>query len=111
MGSNEVRKKNFVVDNELKTARVVRYRLETANFEVEETHSGLDGLRKIESFQPDLVVPDVVMEVMTGYKVCARVKDNPLTRNLPVILLTSRIKFLDEKLGFACKADAYIRKP
>jgi DNA-binding response OmpR family regulator len=107
----KMKKKILLIDDEPDVTMVIRSRLEAAEYDVEVANSGRQGLEKIESYQPDLVILDVMMEDLTGYDVCANIKNEPKSRYLPVIMLTSRIKTIDEVLGYACKADAYIRKP
>ncbi len=104
------KKKILLIDDDKDITMVVRLRLESEGYDVEVANSGKEGLGKIEAQKPDLVVLDVMMEDKTGYEVCAEIKAGPLY-DLPVIMLTSRVRAMDEKLGFMCKADAYIRKP
>ena len=60
---------------------------------------------------PDLILLDVMMPDMDGYEVCRRLKDNPLTRGIPVIFVTTRGEVEDETRGFACGAVDYLSKP
>jgi putative two-component system response regulator len=60
---------------------------------------------------PDLVLLDVMMPAMDGYEVCRRLKENPLTRRIPVIFVTTRGEVEDEATGFACGAVDYLSKP
>ena len=106
-----IKQKILVVDDEPAIIAVIRSRLESEDYEVGVAYSGKEGLEKVESYKPDLVVLDVMMDDLTGYEVCATIKSNPENCHIPVVMLTSRIKTIDENLGYACKADAYIRKP
>ena len=60
---------------------------------------------------PDLILLDIVMPEMDGFEVCQRLKRNPLTTNIPVIFLTSKIGVDDEKKGLDLGAVDYITKP
>ncbi|BCS52040.1 two-component system response regulator [Geobacter sp. SVR] len=60
---------------------------------------------------PDLILLDVLMPEMDGFEVCRRLKENPLTRRIPVIFVTARDEIEDEAAGFACGAVDYIGKP
>lgn len=104
-----VQKKILLIDDQPEITTVVRSRLEHAGYEVEVANSGEEGLMKVSQYAPDLVILDVMMDDLTGYEVCAAIKSDH--RDLPVIMLTSCIKIIDEHLGYACRADAYIRKP
>jgi diguanylate cyclase (GGDEF)-like protein len=64
-----------------------------------------------EQNQPDLILLDIIMPGMNGYEVCQRLKENPLTQNLPVIFVTSMDDIDDETKGFALGAVDYISKP
>jgi len=72
---------------------------------------GEDGLKKLTEYQPQLVISDVMMPDLNGYQVCERIKSNPDTCHIPVILLTA----LDDEAGMIegleLGADAYIKKP
>jgi adenylate cyclase len=61
--------------------------------------------------KPDLILLDVMMPGMDGYEVCRRLKDNPTTRDIPVIFLTAKIEEVDEEKGFDVGAVDYIHKP
>jgi adenylate cyclase len=61
--------------------------------------------------KPDLILLDVMMPGMDGYEVCRRLKDNPATRDIPIIFLTAKTEELDEEKGFDVGAVDYIHKP
>ncbi|HEU4475991.1 MAG TPA: adenylate/guanylate cyclase domain-containing protein [Methyloceanibacter sp.] len=61
--------------------------------------------------KPDLILLDVMMPGMDGYEVCRRLKDNPATRDIPVIFLTAKTEEIDEEKGFDVGAVDYIHKP
>ena len=61
--------------------------------------------------KPDLILLDVMMPGMNGYEVCRRLKDNPVTRDIPIIFLTAKTEELDEEKGFDVGAVDYIHKP
>ena len=61
--------------------------------------------------KPDLILLDVMMPGMDGYEVCRRLKDNPATRDIPIIFLTAKTEEVDEEKGFDVGAVDYIHKP
>jgi class 3 adenylate cyclase len=63
------------------------------------------------SEKPDLILLDIMMPGMDGYEVCRRLKDNPATRDIPIIFLTAKTEELDEEKGFDVGAVDYIHKP
>lgn len=103
-------KRILIVDDEPDIAHMVKNRLESSGYSVELAHSGEEGLTKIRAEQPDLIILDVILPGMSGYEVCNRIKTEEALE-IPVVMLTSRNQAIDEKLGYLCKADAYIRKP
>jgi len=73
-----------------------------------------DGVEAIESIQnqcPDLVVLDIVMPRMNGYEVCRRLKSDPQTQGVPVVMCSSKGEEFDRYWGMKQGADAYIAKP
>ncbi|MBD2652588.1 MULTISPECIES: response regulator transcription factor [Synechocystis] len=72
---------------------------------------GVEALEKLQSFSPDLVVLDIVMPRMNGYEVCRRIKSDPKTKNVPVIMCSSKGEEFDRFWGMRQGADAYIAKP
>ncbi len=72
---------------------------------------GMDALEQVQLSCPDLVVLDVVMPRMNGYEVCRRLKTDPKTQNVPVIICSSKGEEFDRYWGMKQGADAYIVKP
>lgn len=77
--------------------------------------AAIDGVAALEQIQggehPDLVVLDIVMPRMNGYEVCRRLKADPITQHVPVILCSSKGEEFDRYWGMKQGADAYIAKP
>ncbi|NJN46327.1 MAG: diguanylate cyclase [Candidatus Competibacteraceae bacterium] len=73
--------------------------------------SGPDALTVAEQQRPDLILLDVVMPQMSGHDVCARLKQNPITQDIPVIFITSRDQEEDEEIGLQFGAVDYLTKP
>lgn len=72
---------------------------------------GVEALEFIQISQPDLVVLDIVMPRMNGYEVCRRIKLDPKTKHLPVVMCSSKGEEFDRYWGMKQGADAYIAKP
>lgn len=73
--------------------------------------SGKAALALIAQQRPDLVLLDVIMPEMDGYEVARKIRSNPATERLPIIMVTARDEDIDEILGLELGADDYIRKP
>jgi twitching motility two-component system response regulator PilH len=72
---------------------------------------GVEALEQIQKSNPDLVVLDVVMPRMNGYEVCRRLKSDPRTKNVPVVMCSTKDMAWDRFWGLKIGADAYITKP
>lgn len=83
----------------------------SAHYQVEVAPNGKEGLDKLTSFNPDLVISDVLMPEMNGLELCNHIKKNTATNHIPVILLTARGNDSDKLQGIESGADAYISKP
>ena len=74
-------------------------------------NNGEEALAAIETFKPDVVLADIEMPKMNGYQLCEKLKAHPLTKNVPVILLSGAFEPLDEELARNVKADSFVIKP
>ncbi|ACK71402.1 response regulator receiver protein [Gloeothece citriformis PCC 7424] len=72
---------------------------------------GVEALEFVQQSSPDLVVLDIVMPRMNGYEVCRRLKSDPKTMNVPVVMCSSKGEEFDRYWGMKQGADAYIAKP
>jgi CheY-like chemotaxis protein len=91
--------------------RVSEVALRRDGFEVFSVADGLHALQALEERPFDLVVLDGMMPALDGVEVCRRIKENPRTQNVPVVLLSARSLVADEQAGRSAGAVGYIRKP
>ncbi len=82
-------KKILLVDDDPDFVESMRSKLESKGFTVGVAYDGKEGLKQVPEFQPDLIVLDVMMPVMNGRQACQKLKGDPATQNIPVILLTA----------------------
>jgi twitching motility two-component system response regulator PilH len=87
--------------------------LKSHGFEVDTASNGAEALGKVQSggTLPDLIVLDIVMPEMNGYDFCRRVKNDPKTKDLPVVMCSSKSEEFDHYWGLKQGADAYLNKP
>ena len=104
-------KRILIVDDEEGIVKVVKMYLEHNRYEVITANDGQEGLRKAKTEKPDLIVLDLMLPKMDGYKVCGLLKKDARYTKTPVILFTARAQEKDVKLGEEVGADAYITKP
>jgi DNA-binding response OmpR family regulator len=104
-------KKILVVDDEAQLVDMVKMRLEANGYDVITAYNGQEGLDKARRESPDLIILDLMLPKIDGYKVCRMLKFDEKYKNIPIILFTARAQQEDEKLGKEVGADAYITKP
>lgn len=104
------RKRILYIEDETDLQWLVKYILESlGNFEVMVCSSGVEGLRRIDDFAPDLVLLDVMMPEMDGFSVLRALRARPESVAVPVVFLTARTQEADEYLALG--ADGVIGKP
>src|ERR1700723_3934011 len=101
----------LIVEDEAALATMLRYNLEKQGFRVEEAGDGQEALTRIAETQPDLVLLDWMLPVMSGIEVCRQIRRKASTRDLPVIMVTARTEDQDAVRGLNTGADDYITKP
>jgi CheY-like chemotaxis protein len=102
----------LVVDDDATIRRLLQITLETEGFTVTTAGDGIEGLRMAQEVpRPDLVLLDIMMPGMDGLQVCHTLKNDPATRELPVVLLSAKAQSHDIELGMRVGADDYITKP
>jgi two-component system alkaline phosphatase synthesis response regulator PhoP/two-component system response regulator VicR len=104
-------KKILAVDDERHIVRLIQVNLERAGYKVSTAFDGREALQKIEADKPDLVVLDVMMPYMDGLETLKRIRANPATRALPVIMLTAKAQDQDVFQGYSHGVDIYLTKP
>jgi two-component system alkaline phosphatase synthesis response regulator PhoP len=101
----------LIVDDEREIRELLRYNLERQGYQVLTAQDGEEGLARIFATHPDLVLLDLLLPGLNGLEVLREVRQEPSTRDLPVLLLTARGAEMDKLLGFERGADDYITKP
>ena len=98
----------LVVDDEANILDLTRLYLEREGYRVEEAMDGQQALAKIESFEPALVILDIMLPEVDGFEVCRRVRAES---DVPIIMLTARDDDVDKIVGLELGADDYVTKP
>lgn len=101
----------LVVDDEEPIRRVLRGYLEADGHTVTEAADGQAALDAMRRDAPDLVLLDVMMPRMSGFQACARIKGNPATRDIPVLMVTALNEVGDVERAVECGADDFLTKP
>jgi diguanylate cyclase (GGDEF)-like protein len=101
----------LVVDDDEDIARFIEMNLAFEGFEVVVAHDGHDARTEIARRKPDLVLLDVMMPRIDGVELCRRLRADPLTAGIPVIMLTAKGLSADKVVGLTAGADDYVVKP
>ncbi|MGI8731814.1 MAG: GGDEF domain-containing protein [Pyrinomonadaceae bacterium] len=102
----------LVVDDDPDKLNLLRFALTRAGYQVHTAVDGQEGLDAVASFDPDLVVSDIMMPRMNGYELARRIRENPQTRFIPIILQTAAgFRAEDQRLGSEVGALGYITDP
>jgi two-component system phosphate regulon response regulator PhoB len=101
----------LVVEDEEALATLLHYNLEKEGYRIELCADGEEAMIRIDEKLPDLVVLDWMLPSVSGIEVCRRLRQKPVTRNLPIIMLTARGEETDRVRGLDTGADDYIVKP
>ena len=101
----------LVIDDDQAIAELVKINLELLSHVVETASDGIRGLALAQQNQPDLIVLDVMMPDLDGFTVCQRLKQNPNTHPIPILMLTALGMTKDKVTGFDAGADDYLVKP
>jgi len=101
----------LVADDTRATLELVRQVLLMHGYRVVEARDGLEALEKIQHEQPDLLILDINMPRMDGYEVCLRLKSNPATAHIPVLMLSAMERVKDRVRGLSLGAEDYVIKP
>jgi CheY-like chemotaxis protein len=103
--------KLILADDSITIQKVVELILAEEDFEIKSTNNGEEALAAIHSFQPEVVLADIEMPKMNGYQLCEKIKQDPSSQGISVILLAGAFEPIDEELAKQVKADDYIIKP
>lgn len=101
----------LVIDDDRNLRKIIQTNLELAGYTVTTAASGGEALSVLDTFQPDLVVLDVMMPMMDGYEVARRIRRHPSNAHVPIIMLTAKAEVEDKLAGFDAGADDYMTKP
>ena len=107
----EKKSKILIVDDAVDTVELLKKRFRSEGYDTAEAYDGEEALKKVEEYNPDLVVLDVMMPKLDGYQVCQRLKVNENTKYIPVLMLTAKGEVENKVKGFEIGADDYLAKP
>ncbi len=104
-------KKILIVDDEADIIEILQFVLESAGFECITAFDGEEGLRLAKEVHPDLIILDVMMPKINGYKISRLLKYDNKYKDIPILMITARSQEEDKIIGEETGADEYITKP
>ncbi|MCC7475850.1 MAG: winged helix-turn-helix domain-containing protein [Pirellulales bacterium] len=107
MGKGQI----LIVEDDRSLAEVLEYNLRRDGYDTLMANDGQDGLRKARAHGPDLIVLDLMLPLVDGLEICRRLRGDPVTRNILVLMLTAKAEETDEVVGFSVGTDDYVAKP
>lgn len=110
-GCSKMAKKILLVDDEPYIVLLLETRLKSEGYEVTSAGDGLAALERAKKEMPDLMILDLMLPKMDGYKVCGLLKKDARYARIPILMFTARAQEEDRRLGGEMGADAYLTKP
>ncbi len=105
------KKKILVVDDEPNIVKLVSFILSSNGYEVIEASLGAEGVKKAKAEKPDLIILDVMMPKMDGFEAAKKIKSSVATKDIPILMLSSKAQFEDKMKGIDSGAMDYVTKP
>ena len=105
------RNKILVIEDSSTTRKVIAITLSQNGYEIIEATDGLEGLSKLNETRPDLILLDIILPKMDGYKILSIIKENPEFKRIPVVMLTSKDGIINKVKGKVAGSTAYLTKP
>jgi two-component system alkaline phosphatase synthesis response regulator PhoP len=103
--------KILIIDDEIHIVELLKFNLETLDYEVHFSYDGLEGFKKAKEIKPDLILLDLMLPNMSGIEVLTEIKADENLKNTPVIILSAKNMENDKVTGLQIGADDYITKP
>jgi len=101
----------LIVDDEPNIVTSLEFLMRGSDYDVRVALNGGEALRLAESFRPDVVVLDVMMPERSGFEVCQKIRENPVLRDVKIIMLTAKGRDAERDRGLNLGANAYVTKP
>jgi len=103
--------KILIIEDSEDTVEILRKRFQADGYVTSEAYDGEEGLRKVAEFGPDIIILDIMLPLINGFEVCKRLKSDPTTRYIPIIMLTAKSDIESKVMGLDIGGDDYLAKP
>ena len=105
------KKKILVVDDEVDLVKTIQFYLELEGYQVLASYNGEDSLKQARTENPDLILLDIMLPKLDGYKVCRLLKFDEKYKHIPILMMTAKTQEKDKLIGKETGANEYINKP
>lgn len=105
------KKKILIVDDDRDMVSVLKDVLEFEGYEVESAPDGEKAFVQLRKSTPGLIVADIALPNMNGWKLCRKIRENPSTKDIPILVLSAKMDEVDELRAYESGADYYLAKP
>ena len=105
------KKKILVVDDQIDLVKTLQFALELEQYKVLVSYNGEDALSQARKEHPDLILLDIMLPKLDGYKVCRLLKFDEQYKHIPILMMTAKTQEKDKLMGKETGADEYITKP
>ncbi len=105
------KKKILVVDDEIDLVKTIQFSLELEGYKVLVSYNGEDALTQARKENPDLILLDIMLPKLDGYKVCRLLKFDEQYKHIPILMMTAKTQEKDKLMGKETGANEYITKP
>lgn len=109
--TEERKKKILIVDDEVFIVETVKFALEHAGYECAAAYDGIEAVKMTRDYNPDLILLDIMLPKLNGFKVCRLLKFDEKFKHIAIIMMTARTQEKDRTLGMETGADEYMTKP
>ena len=106
-----ISKKILIVEDDPSFSRAINHIVEKEGYDVVTATNGMTGLRMAKEEKPDLLILDVMLPGLDGFEICSRLRNDPETDKLPIIMLSAKGQEADKNTGLKVGANEYLTKP
>ncbi len=103
--------KILIADDNVQNCELIDANLSEEGYEICVAYDGQQAMKRVEEFVPDLILLDIMMPKLSGYEVCQRIKSNPRTKDIPVLMVTALNEQGDIEKAVRAGCDDFLTKP
>jgi len=109
--TSPMNRKILIIEDDPINLRFTKYTLEKKGYQVVTAANGLEGLKKVKTEAPDLIIMDIMLPGIDGFEICHRLRAEPQTAQLPILMISGKAQEADKATGLKVGVDVYLTKP